>query len=222
MTLDTAVRTRPATDDARTDNAWTDDAQTDDVDALVAAARRDDSAAWARLITRYSPLVTGVARRYRLSAADVDDVAQIVWMRCYQNLHALRDARALPGWLRTTTQHEALRFLNCGNRSDAMYRDLSDQLVDTGRTECPDVAADLLREEAIRTIRGGLDELTPKERRLLQLLHASSRPSYTEISDDLGIPRGSIGPSRARYLAKLRHTSAVARYLDQDDMTLGA
>ena len=104
----------------------------------------------------------------------------------------------------------------------SLDRELTDQLVDTGATVHPEPASELLRHELVETVQRGLDELAPKERRLLQLLHATSRPSYTEISLDLGMPRGSIGPTRARCLAKLRHTDTVARYLHSDQLALGA
>jgi DNA-directed RNA polymerase specialized sigma24 family protein len=40
--------------------------------------------------------------------------------------------------------------------------------------------------------------------RLLELLMADPPVSYADISDELGLPIGSIGPTRARSLARLR------------------
>ena len=70
-------------------------------------------------------------------------------------------------------------------------------------------AEDLLRQERRRAVRDGLAELKPEQRELLLLLHAEPPVSYQEISRRLGIPTGSIGPTRARCLEKLRRTSAL-------------
>jgi len=75
-----------------------------------------------------------------------------------------------------------------------------------------DVADDLLRAERARAVRDGLAELTSDQRELLLLLVAEPPLSYEEISRRLGIPVGSIGPTRARHLKKLRETTAMRAY----------
>ena len=74
------------------------------------------------------------------------------------------------------------------------------------------VDRDLLRRERDRAVLDGLAELAPENRRLLVLLHAEPRVSYQQISNTLGIPTGSIGPTRARCLNKLRKTAAVRTF----------
>ena len=62
----------------------------------------------------------------------------------------------------------------------------------------------LLRQErhiALRTAFAGLSE---RCRTLLSLLFRDPPPPYADISADLGIPVGSIGPIRQRCLAALR------------------
>ena len=56
-----------------------------------------------------------------------------------------------------------------------------------------------------------MTELPEKRRELLLLLLADPPLSYDEISARLGIPRGSIGPTRARALEQLREFSGAAR-----------
>ena len=82
------------------------------------------------------------------------------------------------------------------------------------RTEVADGSADLLLAEAGQAVRNALAELPDSQRRLLILLHADAQPSYREISKALGIPQGSIGPTRARSLAKLRRAPALRSYLE--------
>ena len=75
------------------------------------------------------------------------------------------------------------------------------------------VDRDLLRREQDRAVLDGLAELAPEHRRLLVLLHTEPRVSYQEISNTLGIPTGSIGPTRARCLDKLRRTTSVRTFV---------
>ena len=184
-----------------------------DLVELVLAARKGDGTAWNALISRYTPLIDSITRRYRLSPSDAEDVSQLVWLRLFDNLNRLRETRALPGWISTTTRNEAVRLLTSGRRVRPMDPTvlvmLDVRCADDGTG--PDM--ELLRAERDRAILDGLAELSPGHRNLLILLHAEPRTSYQEISRALGIPTGSIGPTRARCLNKLKNTRAVKKYL---------
>jgi RNA polymerase sigma factor (sigma-70 family) len=181
------------------------------VTELVEAATDGDREAWNRLVERYMPLVLGVARRHRLSPDDAADVSQAVWLRLVEHLDKIREPRALPGWIVTTTTHEALRLIKARQRTVP---------VDPGPGSALDESADsvtldagLLRDERHQALREGLLEMRPQHRDLLLLLLADPPLSYDEISQRLGIPKGSIGPTRARCLEALRHTAALRTFL---------
>jgi len=183
-----------------------------DLADLVIAARNGDRTAWSALIKRCTPLVFSIILRYRLSRSDAEDVSQMVWLRMFENLTRLREPRALPGWLRTTTNNEAMRVIALARRAEPM-----DPAV-LARLDAPDVDEtgldrDLLRLERERAVVAGLAELTAAHRQLLILLHAEPKASYQDISRELGMPPGSIGPTRARCLKKLRGTNAVQTFL---------
>jgi RNA polymerase sigma factor (sigma-70 family) len=182
---------------------------------LVGAARQGDQAAWNALVLRYMTLVQSVTRQYRLSASDAEDVSQSVWLRLFENLAALREVRALPGWIKSTTRNEALRVLAARRRTDPTDPSVLAVLDRPGTDEGVD--GDLLRRERDRAVADGLAELAPEHRRLLVLLHAEPQVSYQEISRTLGMPSGSIGPTRARCLAKLRNTEALRRFAESGD-----
>lgn len=184
----------------------------DELPLIVADAIAGDRRAWNRLVHRYSAMVGRVARGYRLTEGDVEDVVQAVWMRCFESLGRIRDPRALPGWLKTTAQNEALRVANARHRSEPTDPIDLERLL--GDDADPDGTGRLLRAEADQVVRDGLAELTPAHRQLLLMLHNDSRPSYRDIGRVLGMPTGSIGPTRARCIAKLRQTLAVSRYAE--------
>jgi len=182
---------------------------------LVSAARNGEGAAWATLVERFGPLVFSVTRKFRLSPADCEDVSQVVWLRLWEHMDGLREPKALPGWIVVTTRHEALRVIGMHRRTyevDPSVLSVLD-LDDGGQ----DVDESLLGRERTSAVRDGLAELGPGQRRLLLLLHAEPRPSYHQIGALLGMPVGSIGPSRARYIEKLRTTRAIRNFLEDTE-----
>src|SRR5690242_10490716 len=89
------------------------------VTGLVTQARNGDRQAWDALVERYAPLIWSICRRYRLADADAHDVGQGVWLHLVDQLGALRDPAALPGWLATTTRRECRRVVCAARRSSA-------------------------------------------------------------------------------------------------------
>ena len=178
---------------------------------LIAAAAAGEQRGWLGLVDRYGPLVRQVARRYRLSEHESQDVSQTVWLRLLEHIGRIREPLALPGWLVTTTRNEALRVLKANQRTRPVAA-IDNSTLEVKHQEAS--AEDrLLRDERQKMVRDGLAELKPEHRALLLLLHAEPEVSYEEISRRLGMPRGSIGPTRARCLEKLKQTRAI-RQLD--------
>jgi RNA polymerase sigma factor (sigma-70 family) len=173
---------------------------------LVPAAREGDQDAWNAIVDRFLPLVEAIARQHRLSEADGDDVSQTVWLRLVEHLHQLREPNALPGWIRTTTRNECLRVLAARGR----MRPVDPQEGGGLDSVEPSVSDDqLLAAERRHLLREALAELPAARRELLLLLLADPPLGYEAISERLGIPIGSIGPTRARALEQLRRTRAL-------------
>jgi RNA polymerase sigma factor (sigma-70 family) len=177
---------------------------------LVEGARRGDQAAWSALVSRYLPLVRSVVRGFRLSDWDADDVAQTVWVRLLEHLDRIREPEALPGWIATTARHESLRLARRHGR-EAPMDELEEHVHPSA--DRADLDDDMLCAERDRAVRDGLAELPTGQQKLLVLLTADPPPSYRDISRHLGMPVGSIGPTRARSLERLRNTSAVQAWL---------
>ena len=179
---------------------------------LVAAAARGDAQAWEVLYKRYTPLISSVCRRFRLAGDDADDVSQTVWLALVQQLHRLREPSALPGWIVTTTRNEAMRVITAGRRlvpSDPMADNRFDGIASTDSTDRPGLDDQLCLADQRRALADGLAQLRPEHRQLLLLLVSDPRLSYQQISGRLGIPIGSIGPTRARCLRRLRETRPI-------------
>jgi RNA polymerase sigma factor (sigma-70 family) len=170
-----------------------------DVAGLVRAAAAGHQASWDRLVGRFSGLLWAVARAHRLGQADAADVVQITWLRLVEHLARLKDPGRVGAWLATTARRECLRVLRDAQRCVPH----SDELCDPCGDETP-TDHDLLIAERDRALRDSLLRLRPSDQALLRLLMADPRPAYDEIAATLNMPVGSIGPTRARALERLR------------------
>ncbi|MEP6816470.1 MAG: sigma-70 family RNA polymerase sigma factor [Marmoricola sp.] len=185
--------------------------QAQTVTALVDGARQGDQSAWDELVDRFLPLVSALIARHRLRGHDADDVNQTVWLRLVENLADLREPRALPGWIATTTRRECLRALDRSRRTVSVDPQSAPQFDQPDEER--DVGDGLLALERQQILRAALAELPDDRRELLTLLLADPPLPYREISRLLGIPVGSIGPTRARALEQLRSSNALRWFL---------
>lgn len=166
---------------------------------LLARAARGDQRAWNELVDEHSRLLWSVARSFRLDAADANDVVQTTWLRLLEHLDRIEDPSRLVGWLVTTARREAMRVLRRSGRERPVVEDTVLDRPDDG----PPVDAALLRDERNRALWEAFSRLGEKCRQLLRV--AVTHPqAYDEISEALGMPIGSIGPTRRRCLTQLR------------------
>lgn len=181
---------------------------------LVRAAAKGDRAAWDGLVERFGGLVWSIARAYRLSAADAGDVSQTAWLRLVENLDRIREPDRAGAWLAATTRNECLRIIRRSGRQVPTDMDAEVDLADTTATP-PD--AGLLaseRDEALWQAFAGISERCQV---LLRMLITDPPASYDEIGAALGMPIGSIGPTRARCLEHLRRKTGITGGLGVSD-----
>jgi RNA polymerase sigma factor (sigma-70 family) len=173
-----------------------------DVGLLVRQATAGDRGAWERLVDQYSRLIWAMTRDFRLSESDAADVVQATWLRLLEHIDRIEYPERIGGWLATTARHECLRHLAAGKKVMLMH-DEEAALGDAASYQ-PDVDERLLADERAKEVREALTMLPGRWQQLLELLMADPPASYAEISDQLGLPVGSIGPTRGRCLERLR------------------
>ncbi len=170
--------------------------------------------AWNALVKRYAPLISSVCRKHRLGPADAEDVSQSVWLLLVAHLDKIREPAALPGWLAITTRRECGRVVRAtrGPRAVIYALDVADM---------PDEQAEvaeqaLLAAERHAALREAFAHLPPAYQQLVTVLTADPPAPYAEVSARLGIPVGSIGPTRSRCLDKMRRHPAIAALIDAE------
>ncbi len=181
------------------------------VDVLVAEASNGNEAAWNAIVDRYAALVWAICRSFRLDHADASDVAQTVWLRTVERLSSLREPNALPGWLSTVTRRECLAALRASSRVGIAWG--SPQLDPAADVDSTALDAALLASERDSILREAFGQLSDPCQRLLTMLMDDEQRSYQQISALLGIPVGSIGPTRARCLSRLRRNPVLTEWL---------
>ncbi len=168
---------------------------------LVRACLRGEEAAWSALIERYKNLIFSIPLKYNLSREDANDIFQAVCLDLLRELPRLREPRALPAWLMSTTQHKCFHHKRRAQRYVAQ-EDIAEFLPAVSGEPPADRVLQEAREEQM--LRDALDALQPRCRELVRMLffEQPARP-YADIAQQLGFAIGSIGFMRRRCLARL-------------------
>jgi RNA polymerase sigma factor (sigma-70 family) len=167
---------------------------------LVNAARQGNKEALGQIVTELSPLLWHVARAAGLCYGDAQDVVQTVWTRLLSHLGGIRSSAALTGWLVVTTRHEAWRVSADGRRNVPADHDWFSALPDPG----PSSEEQVITDDQRRALWTAIGQLEPRCQALLRIVAFVPRPDYQAMAAKLGMPVGSVGPTRGRCLAKLR------------------
>lgn len=169
--------------------------------AIFSAYRAGDQAKMAELVAILTPILWHTARGSRLDQATAEDVLQTVWLTLVRKADTVSEPVAILQWLVVTTKREAWRV------AKSQTRTRPEDLESTGLPvpdANADVEGDVIRTETKTTLWRHIDELPERCRTLLRVIAFADRPDYADLAKALGMPQGSIGPTRGRCLAKLR------------------
>lgn len=177
------------------------------LDVLLARAQAGDSWAWHEIVQRFDASIRGVVRAHALDAPTGRDMVQQTWLTAVTHLGTVRSSDTLGGWLRTIARRECRRTIARRRRELAQQRHfgvVSDNVELEVCSEEPTPEDEALTAERRALLRAAWQNIPARDRALLTLLMDEPRRPYAEISRDTGLPVGSIGPTRARCLARLR------------------
>ncbi|MDX2201101.1 MAG: sigma-70 family RNA polymerase sigma factor [Phycisphaerae bacterium] len=165
---------------------------------LVQACLAGEAGAWDVLVERYGRLVYSIPTRLGLGESDADDVFQSVMSIVLRYLPSLRDEARLSAWLIRTTYRESWRQAKEAKRRRGQA--LDDSWADSGTPTDTQV----VRLERQQQVRQAMDQLDERCARLIRaFFFDTTTASYEEIAAELGMPVGSVGPTRARCFKKL-------------------
>jgi RNA polymerase sigma factor (sigma-70 family) len=176
---------------------------------LVAGIRAGDESAWRAITAQYEPLLRWIARRCGLPAEDTDDAVQLTWLRCLEHIDQLTDPGRLSGWLVTICRRECIRLATKARREVPLGAQVTARLIDNVREECDPCAEAALRDQCHRLYLA-IMALPARQRTILVELLRRGDESYLDLSRRLGLPVGSIGPTRQRAVSRLRLDPRIA------------
>jgi RNA polymerase sigma factor (sigma-70 family) len=164
--------------------------------ALLQRCRRGDQRAWREVLDQFQRLVYSIPLNLGLTAEDAADVVQATFMILLQSLDRIEEPERLGSWLATVARRQSIRILERRTRDEA--RTTENVLVVDDAESHRIVEEVQWVHDAVQQLSGRCQEL------MIKLYFSEPQPSYDEVAEQLGIPLGSIGPTRARCLEKLR------------------
>jgi RNA polymerase sigma factor (sigma-70 family) len=162
--------------------------------------RDGDQGAMDDLVQLLSPVLWQVVRGCGLDREAAEDVVQTTWLALVRSADGITEARAVSGWLCTTARREAWRVSRQGSRQTPA----AEEILDRHLPDEPAPEQQVVLDDENARLWDCLKQLPERCQRLLRIVAAAPRPDYTAIASDLGMPVGSIGPTRGRCLEKLR------------------
>ncbi len=165
------------------------------------AFRDGDSSGMPTLVDEVTPLLWAVARQQGLGHQSAEDTVQNTWLKLVEHATSIADPQSVLKWLITTTKRDAWHLSARSHREEpATAEDIRD--VEPDVTRSPEAA--VLAEVDHRVVWDHFARLPERCRTLLRAIAFADKPDYAGVAESLGMPIGSIGPTRGRCLAKLR------------------
>jgi RNA polymerase sigma factor (sigma-70 family) len=189
------VRTPDPDESAAVDPLWATSAE------LFDAWRGGRADAMDALVRLLSPVLWHVVRAYGLGREEAQDVIQTTWLALVRSRDGVKDPRTVVAWLTTTARRESWRVVKSDGRSSPVDDEQLDRVGERAEAAGATAERNLERERLWRAV----EALSERCRRLVRVIAFAERPDYAHLSAELEMPVGSIGPTRARCLDKLRH-----------------
>ncbi len=162
-----------------------------------AAYRAGDRQQMDDLVRLLTPLLWHTARGQGLSSTAAQDIVQTAWLRLVEAAEQINDPKAVLQWLLVTVRRESWRAVKSTGRE---IGEVPAEILDPR----PGPAATAVRTERDSALWRHFATLDHRCQALLRVIAFADRPDYAMVSQALGMPVGSIGPTRGRCLDKLR------------------
>jgi RNA polymerase sigma factor (sigma-70 family) len=163
--------------------------------------RAGDEPAMGELVSLLTPILWHTVRAQRLDRESAEDVVQTTWLALVRNTDSIADPQAVLAWLIVTARRESWRVAKRTDRVEP--KDFDDDEVVTPSRDLPEER--VLQSDSETRLWQHVAQLPERCQALLRVIAFSDRPDYAAVAKALGMPVGSIGPTRGRCLAKLRN-----------------
>jgi RNA polymerase sigma factor (sigma-70 family) len=167
--------------------------------------RDGDEARMTDLVTLLTPILWHTARAQRLDAHSAEDIVQSAWLALVRSAESISSPIAVLHWMIVTVRREAWRTAARQSRVGIVEAEGLDVLA----VDAEGPAEITVRSAEASALWRHVGELPERCQQLLRVIAFADRPDYSAVAEALGMPIGSIGPTRGRCLAKLRAVLAA-------------
>lgn len=167
---------------------------------LFSAYRAGEEARLGELVALLTPILWHTVRAQRVERDLAEDVLQTVWLALVRNAGSIADSQAVLQWLIVSARRESWRVVKREDRVEPREFDADDVVGPV--SDLPEEI--VLRDDGNARLWQHIAQLPERCRALLRVIAFADRPDYAAVAEALGMPIGSIGPTRGRCLAKLR------------------
>ncbi len=164
--------------------------------SLVDKALAGDQKAYAGLMERYRDSIYFIIQKMVKNAEDSDDLTMEAFGKAFSKLSSYSPQYAFSTWLYRIAINNCIDFVR-RKRVETFSLD-EDPIEEDGNntnsnfeSDLLDPEAALIKEQRILHMRAVLDHLNPKYRRLIELRYMQEL-SYEEITEELGLPLGTV------------------------------
>jgi len=174
-----------------------DYSQRDDA-ALVTACLKGEELAWVALLERYNRLIYTIPLRFGFSKAMADEIHQETCLIMLEKMDTLRNRQQLSSWLMTVTRRACIKRWRNKNAEEV-------ELTETAHVDESHLEEKISHLEETFLLQEAFAKLSDRCQHMVQALFLTEPPlTYEEIAKQLDISLGSVGPTRARCLDKLK------------------
>ncbi|WAX58892.1 sigma-70 family RNA polymerase sigma factor [Jatrophihabitans cynanchi] len=167
---------------------------------LFSAYRAGDEAKLSELVALLTPILWHTVRAQRVERDIAEDVLQTTWLALVRGADSIADPQAVLKWLIVSARRESWRVVKRDARVEP--REIEDDELATPVVDLPEEV--VVRSDGDARLWQHIARLPERCRALLRVIAFADRPDYAAVAESLGMPIGSIGPTRGRCLAKLR------------------
>jgi RNA polymerase sigma-70 factor (ECF subfamily) len=181
---------------------------------LLERIRNGDDSGFEVLVKKHTSQIVGLAWRLVGNREEAEDLAQEAFLRLHRSLPTFRGDSRIGTWLYRTTTRLAIDHL----RRERIKRKLFFFRQDNDAPDPVELASDsrrdqrreLLAQEAMQTLRKGLNKLSSRQQVIFTLRHYEGL-SLKEIAEHLGLETGTVKTHLHRAVTQLRQDMAAYR-----------
>jgi RNA polymerase sigma factor (sigma-70 family) len=168
---------------------------------LISRCKEGDDKAWHELIDLVGPVIFSHCRKSRLSRDESFDIFGRVSYQLVNSINSLKSPEKILSFVITITRRQIYNFYQNLKIVDFYGEQTLDSIPDDVGVS-PDKLYETTRIRQV--LMEAMSHLSDRDNKLVKMLFFDpNEPSYKEISEKLKMPVSSIGPIRAKILARL-------------------